>query len=178
MDDLDSTLDQDVGPPAVIAGNPADQNTKCKADSHAEKPDGERNARSVDHSRQQIAAQPIGPAQKKLPADGRAHQVQITWKQSPEAILAAVADKADRLPRAIVGIDAFEGVHIEPVIVAINKRGDQFALVEDPDSLWRSIDEISITDVQAIWSEDFANQSRCVHDQKDRTGHNGDRVAA
>src|ERR1700730_13910824 len=178
LDDLDPALDQDVGPPAIIAGNPADQNPERKADRHAEQPDGQRDPRPVDHSRQQIAAEPIGPRQKKLPADGRTHQVQITWKQPPDAILAAVAEEADRLPRAVVRIDAFEGVHIEPVVVAINKRGDQLAFVEDADPLWRSIDEISITGVQAIWSEDLANQYRCVHNQKDHTGHNGDAVAA
>src|SRR6202021_558977 len=116
---LNSTLDQDVGPPAIIAGNPADQNTERKADRHAEEPDGQRYAPSVDHSRKQGAAEPIGPGQKKLPIYGRANQMQITRKQPPEAVLAAVAEEADRLPLAVARISAFEGVYVEATLAPV-----------------------------------------------------------
>src|SRR5206468_1796667 len=122
--------------------------------------------------------QPVSAGQKQLPTGSWANEVQISRKQAPEAILVAMAEEADRLPLLVTRVDAPEGVHVEPVVVAINKRGNELALVENPDPLWRGIDKIGIAAVQVIRSEELAEQDRCVHDEKNCAGQNGDPVAA
>src|SRR6516165_3077675 len=98
LDDLNTALGQDVGPAAVISGDAADQDAEREADRHAEKANGQRNTRTVNHARQQVTAEPISAGQVQLPAPDRADEVEIAREQSPEAVFATMAEEADRLP--------------------------------------------------------------------------------
>ncbi len=49
LDYLYATLDQDIGPTTVVAGDSADHDAEREADSDAEEPDRQRDPRSVDH---------------------------------------------------------------------------------------------------------------------------------
>src|SRR5215472_3130407 len=145
LDDLDPPLDQDIGPTAIIARDPADQYAKGEADGDTEEPDRQRDPRTVDHSRQQIATQPIGAEQKQLPAARRAGEVQVARDQPPEQIFIAATEEADRLTFLRVRrVDALKVGHVEPIIVAINKRDDQPTIVKDPDALRGREYEVSI----------------------------------
>src|SRR5262249_44159766 len=126
----------------------------------------------------EIATQSISPGQKEMPSLGRTKEVQIPRKQPPEAIFTTTAEEADRFPFAVARIDTLQGVHVEPVIKAINKWGYQSAIIEDPDPLWRSVNEIGVAGVQVIGSEELTNQDRRIHHQKDHAGQNGNPMAA
>src|SRR6266446_7847339 len=179
LDDLDAALDQDIGPSPVIAGNPSDQDAQRETDCNAEKPDGQREARPVDHARQQIAPESVGSGQEQLPAVGRANKVQVAGKQPPEAICTTMTEEAYWLPLLRVRrIDSLQVVHVEPVVIPINKGWGETALIEDPDSLWRGIDKIRVPRIQIIRGEEFAKEDRQIHRQKYRAGQKGDPVAA
>ena len=68
LDNLHAALDHDIAPAAVIAGDAADDDAEGQADGDADQPDGQRDARTVDHPRHQIATEPVGPEQEQLPA--------------------------------------------------------------------------------------------------------------
>src|SRR5260221_97712 len=161
LDDLDATLDQDIGPSPVIAGNPSDQDAQREADCNAQKPDGQRDARPVDHARQEIAPESVSSGQEQLPAVSRANKVQVAGKQPPEAISTTMTEEAYWLSFLRVGrIDSLQVVHVEPVVIPINKGWDEVALIEDPDSLWRSIDKIRVPRIQVIRGEELAKEDR------------------
>src|SRR6266436_9062592 len=112
LDDLNAALDQDIGPSPVIAGNPSDQDAQRKADGNAQKPDSQREARPVDHTRQEIAPQSVCSGQEQLPAVSRANKVQVAGKQPPEAICATTTEEAYWLPLLQVRrIDSLQVVH-------------------------------------------------------------------
>src|ERR1700730_1070466 len=179
LDDLDPALDQDIGPSPVIAGNPSDQDAQREADGNAQKPDGQREARPVDHARQEIAPESVGSGQEQLPAVSRANKVQIAGKQPPEAICTTMTEEAYWLPFLRVGlIDSLKIIHVEPVVIPINKGWDEMALIEDPDSLRRGIDKIRVPRIQIIRGEEFTQEDRQIHRQKYRAGQNCDPVAA
>src|ERR1044071_6584655 len=97
LDDLDRALDQHVGPAAVIPGDAADHDTENKADRDTDQPDRQRDARTVNDARQEIAAEPVAAEQEHRRPFRRAHQVPVTADQTPGFIAVAAAEKPDRL---------------------------------------------------------------------------------
>src|SRR5260370_34170128 len=88
---------------------------------------------------------PRSASQEQLPAVRGANKVQIAGKQPPEAICTTVTEEAYWLPLLRVWrIDSLQVVHVEPVVIPINKGRYEGALINDPDSLWLSIDKIRV----------------------------------
>ena len=72
-----------------------------------------------------------------------------------------MAEEADRLSLlGILGVDPLKVCHVEPIVVTIDERGDESALVEDPDALRRRIDEVGVACIEAIGGEKLADQDR------------------
>src|SRR5437667_973974 len=97
LDDLDQALDQDIDPAAVIAGDAADDDAEGEADGDADQADGQRDARTVEDAREQVAAEPVGAEQKERALLGRAGEMEIALDEAPEQVAGAVAEAADRL---------------------------------------------------------------------------------
>src|SRR3984893_13453005 len=74
-------------------------------------------------------------------------------------------------------IDPFELGHVEPVIVAVDKRSDQSTLVKDPDTLRWCKNEVGVARVETVRGQKLADQNGQVHRQQDSAGDNGDPVA-
>src|SRR5271167_5208819 len=108
LNDLHAALGKDVCPAAVIAGDPADDDAEGQADGDADQPDCQRNARTEDHPRHQIATEPVSSEQEQLPALGWADEMQIARKQAPELVAVATTEKPQGLPLVRVGgVDPF-----------------------------------------------------------------------
>ncbi len=142
------------------------------------RPDGQRDARAVDHPRHQIAAEPVGAEQEQLPALGRTGKMQVAGKQAPELVAVAVAEKPQRLALFRVRrVDPLEPLHVEPIVETEDERGDQPALVKDVHRLRRRIDEVGVAGVDAVGGEELADRDPEIHRQQDHPGGDGDAVA-
>src|SRR5713101_3186748 len=95
LDHFDDTLDQHVGPAAVITGDAADQDAEAEADDHTDETDGQRDPRAVNDARQQVAAEPVSAEEKHLPVRRRTEQVEIARDEPPVIIPVAMAKEAD-----------------------------------------------------------------------------------
>src|SRR5258707_13280980 len=136
LDDLDQALDQNVDPAPVIAGDAADDDAEGEADGDADEADGERDARAVEDAREHVAAEPVGAEQEELAVLGRADEMDVALDQPPEEIAVAVAEEAQLLHLGgIGGVDALQVLHVEVVVVAIDERPDEAALVEEMERL-------------------------------------------
>src|SRR5439155_18625262 len=104
--------------------------------------------------------------------------MQVGSEQAPELILVAMAKEADWFWFLwIRRIDPFELGHVEPVIVAIDKRSRQSTLVEDPDTLrWRK-DEFGVARVETVRGQERADQNGQVHRQQDGARNHSDTMA-
>src|SRR5437667_291289 len=95
LDDFNASLNKDISPTTVIAGDPPDYNAECKAYGNTKKPDRERDPRPIDYSGQEVATQPIGTEQKQLSPGCRAGEMQVGTEQAPELILVAMAKETN-----------------------------------------------------------------------------------
>ena len=59
------------------------------------------------------------------------------FKQAPELVFVTGAEKSDRIRfSGVLGVDPFEGLQIEFLLVLVNKGTDKLILVEEMDTLW------------------------------------------
>src|SRR6266446_7529987 len=171
LDDLDQALDQDIDPAAVIAGDAADDDAEGEADGDADQPDGQRDARAVEDAREQVATEPVGAEQEERALLGRTGEVEIALDEAPELIAVAVAEESDRLWLAgILGVDAPQVAHVEPIIVTVDEGPDEMPVVKEMDALRRREDEVGMARLIVVGRQDLADRDRQIHRQEDGAG--------
>ncbi len=80
---FDQSLDQVIDFPAVIAGNAAQKDTQEQAHEHADQADGQRNARAVEHTAEQVMPHPVGAPQiEGLGGILRPEKMDVRFKQA------------------------------------------------------------------------------------------------
>ena len=143
--DLDQALDDVIDPTAEIARQSAEEQSERERDRNSHNADGERNPRSVDDAREEIAAQPVGAEEEHRAVLGRAEQMHVSWHQSPEVVTIATAQEPHRLRRRrIGGVDATEALDVEGELVRIDEGTHQPALVHQVHGLRRCVQEVTV----------------------------------
>ena len=131
MDDLDEALAEEVENPAVVSRQSSDRDAETEADRNPDDADGERDARSIDDARQQIASEAIGPEQEERRLCVRTHEMQVGRDQTPEGIGIAMAEEAQAMDLlAVHFVLALQVIHVEVVVEAIHIRSYELTIVE------------------------------------------------
>src|SRR5208282_412889 len=177
-DDLDEALDKAVRPAAVVAREPAEGEAEQEADADSDKPDGKRNAGTIDDTGKHVAAEPIRALQKQRASHRRANQMEPPFDQAPKSILVTEAEKSQPLdPCGIGRVDPAQRLHVQPGVEAVDERPDEAPVVEEVDGLRRRVEEIRVPRAKVIGCEYFGNEDRRIQQGKEDARDDGKAVA-
>ena len=96
-----------------------------------------------------IAPEAIGAQEEERAVLGRADEVEVHGDQSPELVLVASAEEAQRLHLLeIDGVLALQVLEVELEVEAIDEGADEAALVEQVHRLRREMDEVGMAGVR------------------------------
>src|SRR5206468_3404087 len=134
LDDLGEALDDHVDPTAVVAGEPAQEQSERERERDTDQADGERDAGGIDDAAEHVAAQPVGAQPEELPALGGTDEMEAALDQTPEFVTVTQAEEPQRLRPGRVGrVDALQRFHVARGLERVDERPEELALVEQMD---------------------------------------------
>ena len=83
----------------------------------------------------------------------------------PELVRISLAEKAQRLNAFFIDIEfTLQGGHVQFVVIAVDKRANEFTFVKKVYRLRRGVNKPRITGMQVIWRPPFRERSNNVKD--------------